>query len=157
MAEQTSEEFETPDRSGIPDITRAHVSEMESSNADGVWVRAGMAHMLVRTIGRKSGKEHKVALPYWLDGDERPIVVASYAGADVHPAWFHNLADKTANPELFCRFQHEDFWAEVVILDGEEYASIWEALTRDRPFYCDYQKLTERRLPLVRFVKKRGA
>ena len=157
MADQKSDEFETPDRSGIPDITRAHVAEMESSSADDVWVRAGMAHMLVRTIGRKSGKEHKVALPYWLDEGGFPVVVASYAGAEVHPAWFHNLSDKKANPELFCRFQHGDFWAEAVILDGDEYARTWEALTADRPFYRDYQGLTTRRLPLVRFVKTRGA
>lgn len=157
MADQTSEEFETPDRAGIPDLTRAHVSEMDASNDDSVWVKAAMAHMLVRTVGRKSGKEHRVALPYWMDANGAPVVVASYAGADVHPAWFHNLADKTANPELFCRFQHEDFWADAEILDGEEYATIWEALTTDRPFYRDYQELTERRLPLVRFVKTRGA
>ena len=157
MADQTSEKFETPERSGIPDSTRAHVGQMEASNADEVWVLAAMAHMMVHTVGRKSGKLHKVALPYWFDEGGAPIVVASYAGADSHPAWFHNLADKTANPELFCRFQHEDFWAEADILDGDDYAKVWEALTTDRPFYRDYQNLTERRLPLIRFVKKRSA
>ena len=157
MADQTSEKFQTPDRSGIPDLTRAHVSEMEASNADDVWVKAAMAHMLVHTTGRKSGKLHKVALPYWVDEGGSPVVVASYAGADTHPAWFHNLADKKANPELFCRFQHEDFWADADILDGEEYETVWEALTTDRPFYRDYQGLTERRLPLIRFVAKRAA
>jgi len=157
MADQRSEKFKTPDRAGIPDTTRAHVAEMEASRADGVWVKAAMAHMLVRTLGRKSGKEHKVALPYWVDESGCAIVVASFAGADFHPAWFHNLADKSANPELFCRFQHEDFWADAVILEADDHAKVWEALTTDRPFYRDYQALTERRLPLVRLVKTRAA
>ncbi|MCA9511327.1 MAG: nitroreductase/quinone reductase family protein [Myxococcota bacterium] len=157
MSDQKSEEFETPDRAAIPGITRAHVAEMEASNDDAVWVRAGMAHMLVRTLGRKSGREHKVALPYWLDAQGRPVVVGSYAGAPQHPAWYLNLADRSANPEVFCRFQHEDFWARADVLDGDEYRAVWDALTTDRAYYRDYQKLTERRLPLVRFAKLRSA
>jgi deazaflavin-dependent oxidoreductase (nitroreductase family) len=157
MADQKSDPFETPDRAGVPTSTRAHVAGMESSNADEVWVLANMKHMMIRTVGRKSGKEHKVALPYWVDETGCAIVVASYAGADFHPAWFHNLADKTANPELFCRFQHEDFYAEAEILDGDDYTKTWDAMTIDRPFYRDYQALTERRIPLIRILKKRTA
>jgi len=157
MSDQKSEEFETPDRAAIPGITRAHVAEMEASKADAVWVRAGMAHMIVRTLGRKSGREHKVALPYWLDDGGRAVVVGSYAGAPKHPAWFLNLADRGANPEVLCRFQHDDFWARADVLEGAEYQRIWDALTTDRAYYRDYQKLTERRLPLVRFVRLRSA
>ena len=154
---QRSEAFETPDRGDIPQLTRDHVARMESSADEAVWFASGMHHMLVRTLGRRSGHEHKVALPYWLDADGHRVVVASYAGAPKHPAWYLNLADKSANPELYCRDRGERFWAEAQILDGDEYARVWDALSADRPFYRDYQARTERRLPLVRLEKRRPA
>ena len=66
---RTNEEFVEPPRDEIPGISRQHVAAMETSDADEIWVMAGMRHVLLRTIGRKSGNEHKVALPYWSDPD----------------------------------------------------------------------------------------
>jgi proline iminopeptidase len=116
-----------------------------------------MKHPLVRSIGRRSGAVRKAALPYWEDDDSRPIVVASYAGAPEHPGWYLNLEDRRANPEVMVRIRDDAFWAEAQILDGAEYAEVWEMLTRDRPYYREYQARTERRIPLVRFVRKRAA
>ena len=64
---QAAEPFDEPPREEIPGISRGHVQYMESSDADEVWCIAGMHHVIVHTIGRKSGNEHKVALPYWVD------------------------------------------------------------------------------------------
>jgi len=83
--------------------------------------------------------------------------VASYAGAPAHPGWYLNLEDRRTNPEVMVRIRGESFWAEAQILDEAEYAGVWEMLTRDRPYYRDYQARTERRIPLVRFVRKRAA
>ena len=98
MSDQKAEEFETPERKDIPGITRGHVAAMEAS-VDGepeeVWVMFNMAHLLLRTIGRRSGRVHKVALPYWIDTDGSPIVVGSFAGAPKHPAWYLNLTDRS--------------------------------------------------------------
>ena len=154
---QKSEPFETPERSTIRPTTRMHVEAMESSDADAVWIQAGMHHLMLRTIGRRSGEERKAALPYWRDPDGHPIVVASYSGAKDHPLWFRNLSDRSANPEVLTRLQKERFWAKAEILEGEEYRSTWEALTADRPFYRDYQALTERTIPLVRLRALRPA
>jgi hypothetical protein len=82
---QQNEEFVEPPRDEIPGISRQHVAAMETSDADEIWVMAGMRHVLLRTIGRKSGNEHKVALPYWSDPDGHRVVVASFAGAPQHP------------------------------------------------------------------------
>ncbi len=152
---QRAEHFETPERSKIVPIMQEHVAAMESSNDESVWIGAGMRYLLLRTIGRRSGAERKVALPLWLDADGSPILVASYAGAPNHPAWYTNLADRKANPEVLCRIRERGFWAQARILDGDEYVSVWEALTADRPFYRDYQALTERRIPLVRLRETR--
>ena len=155
--DQRAEVLETPDREDIPEITRQHVAALEASNDEAVWVMSRMRFVVLRTLGRRSGREHKVALPYWKDADGHPIVVASYAGAPHHPAWYHNLADKDANPEVLCQVQGGPFWAEAVILDAEDYEAIWADLAADRPFYQDYQNRCERRIPLVRLLEKRPA
>ena len=154
---QRAEHFETPERSEIVPTMREHMAAMESSNDESVWIGAGMRYLLLRTIGRRSHAERKVALPFWKDADGLPVVVASYAGAPSHPAWYTNLADRKANPEVLCRMRDRRFWAEAQILEGEEYTAVWEALTADRPFYRDYQKLTQRRIPLVRLRETRPA
>ena len=154
---QANEPFVEPPRSEIPAITKLHVGLMEESDDDVVWIAAGMEHLLLRTIGRRTGTEHKVALPFWRDPDGRRVVVASFAGAPEHPSWYLNLSDRAANPEVLVRVQGGRFWADAEILDGDEYDRIWALLTLDRAYYVDYQTRTERRLPLVRFVELRPA
>lgn len=133
-----------------------HVAAMDTSDADEVWTAAGMKHLTLRTIGRKSGKEHRVALPYWRDPDGHRVVVASYSGAPRSPAWYFNLADRDANPEVHVKEQHDSYWAEAHVLDGDDYLATWDALTADRPFYKNYQVRTSRRIPLIRLVRLRS-
>jgi deazaflavin-dependent oxidoreductase (nitroreductase family) len=130
---------------------------MESSDADDAWVWVNMHHVLLHTIGRRSGTEHKVALPYWLDVEGRRVIVASFAGAEKDPAWFLNLADKGANPEVKVRVQGGLWWMDAQILDGDEYDDTWAALIADRPHYEDYKAKTARKIPLVRLVERRPA
>jgi deazaflavin-dependent oxidoreductase (nitroreductase family) len=154
---QSNEEFVEPPRDEIPGISRQHVAAMELSDADEVWVVAGMRHVLVRTIGRKSGDEHKVALPYWSDPDGHRVVVASFAGAPQHPSWYLNLTDRTANPELLVLDQGHRFWADAQVLNGSEYDDTWAGLIADRAYYANYQTRTDRTIPLVRLAELRPA
>jgi deazaflavin-dependent oxidoreductase (nitroreductase family) len=157
VTSQRSSEFGTPSRDEIVGISAQHVAMMEASDSDGAWVWVNMHHVLLHTVGRKSGNVHKVALPYWLDADGTRIVVASFAGAEKDPAWFLNLADKRANPEVKIRVQGGLFWAEAKILTGAEYDATWAALIADRPHYDDYRAKTSRQIPLVRLVELREA
>ena len=154
---QQNEEFVEPTRDEIPAISRGHVAAMEATDDDAAWVIAGMHHVVLRTIGRRSGNEHKVALPFWADEAGRPVVVASFSGAPKHPSWYVNLAARSANPEVLVRRQHALYWSVPEILEGDEYARIWAGLTADRPYYNDYQSRTERKLPLVRLGVTRPA
>jgi deazaflavin-dependent oxidoreductase (nitroreductase family) len=154
---QRNEPFTEPPREVIPDISRRHVQSMEASVDSPAWVGAGQQHIILRTIGRKTGREHKVALPMWLDPDGHIIVVASFAGSPHHPHWYLNLCDRTANPEVLVRTRQRSFWAEVQILEGEEYDRIWAALTTDRAYYRNYQTRTTRKIPLVRLIERRPA
>lgn len=154
---QKSEPFEEPPREQIPVRTREHVAAMEASDADEIWFVAGMHHLMLCTVGRRSGEVKKAALPYWRDAGGHPIVVASYAGSPKHPAWYLNLSDREANPEVLVRTQHEAWWAEAQDLEGDDYRRTWDAMVLDRPFYVDYQSRTTRKLPLIRLVKRRPA
>jgi len=154
---QQNEAFVEPPGDEIPGISRQHVAAMEGSDADEVWVMAGMRHVLLRTVGRRSGKEHKVALPYWSDPNGHRVVVGSFAGAPQHPSWYLNLTDRSANPELLVNDQGRRFWAHAQVLGDAEYDKMWAGLIEDRPFYANYQTRTDRRIPLVRLVEIRPA
>jgi len=154
--QKVEQQWDTPSYEEIPEITKGHVAAMEGSDADEVWNVAGMQHILIETVGRKSGTTHKIALPTWTDPEGRRIVAASFAGHPNHPAWFLNLRDRK-EPEVRCRVQGKSFWSAPEILDGDEYERIWELFTADRAWYVDYQAKTDRRIPLVRLPETRPA
>jgi len=150
--------WETPSHEEIIGLTKSHVEAMEKFDIDEVWVQAGMHHVLMKTIGRKSGKEHKIALPYWCDPDGVRVVVASFAGHEKNPSWFVNLRDGDANPEIHIKVQDGEFYSVPDILeDGPEHDRIWELLCEDRAWYREYQKKTDRTIPLVRLPETRKA
>jgi deazaflavin-dependent oxidoreductase (nitroreductase family) len=134
-----------------------HVAAMLASHEGQAWGQPWMRNLLLRTVGRRSGRQHDVALPYWEDLEDQKYVVASFSGAPARPAWFLNLSDRTANPEVWVKEQGSTYWAEAQVLEGEEHERIWRQLTVDRPHYNDYQAGCERRMSLVRLVPTRPA
>ena len=154
-ASQANKPFREPPRWTVRWITRAQVFVYEHSNGRIGASAAGMRHLLLRATGRRSGRSSTVCLPYWLDPENRRIVVASYGGAPRNPAWFHNVADRGANPEVVVRDRDRVFWSIAEVLKGSERDELWAHLVADRPFYADYQTRTERTIPLVRLVELR--
>jgi deazaflavin-dependent oxidoreductase (nitroreductase family) len=147
-------EWETPSHAEIIEISKGHVAGLEMTDDDAVWCVAGMHHVLLHTIGRKSGKDHKVALPFWRDADGHRIVVGSFAGATKDPSWVLNLRDRDANPRVKVRVQNGMFWSEHQVLDaGDERDALWASMLADRAWYADYQAKTERTIPLVRLAE----
>ncbi len=142
--------WETPSHSEIVELTKAHVDAMDQMDDDIVWVQAGMHHVQITTVGRKSGKEHRVALPTWNDRAGHRIVVASFAGAEKHPSWFLNLRDREPGAMIRCKVQSGAFLSAAEVLEGEERDQVWEQLCADRAWYRDYQAKTDRKIPLVR-------
>ena len=149
---QRIEQFwDTPTHDQIVEISHAHVEALEASNEDNVWQQVGMHHIILTTIGRRSGKEHKCALPIWRDEDGHRIVVGSFAGADKEPDWLANLRDKASNSEVKIRTQNSEYISTPEILEGLERDLLWNQLCEDRAWYNDYQERTERVIPLIRF------
>ncbi|HEY2430870.1 MAG TPA: nitroreductase/quinone reductase family protein [Acidimicrobiales bacterium] len=157
MSQRIEQSWTTPSQDEIPVLSRAHVEAMEASDSDAIWNQVGMPHLLLRTIGRRSGREHKVALPTWRDPEGVRVVVASFAGAPSHPAWFVNLRDREANPEVWCKVREGAYWSVPEILSGAERDRVWALLTADRAWYDDYQARTARAIPLVRLPETRPA
>lgn len=141
----------TPPHWLIPWISRTHVVLYKLSTGKVGGHVAGMPCILLRTIGRRSGKPHTVCLSYLPDGDSM-IVVGSYGGGEHHPAWFHNLQ---ANPEAIVRDRERVFWATAETLTGAERNSAWDARITSAPRYAHYQELTDREIPLVRLSYSR--
>lgn len=148
--QRLEQNWETPALEDIPGISRAHVAALETTDDDAVWTPNGQHLVVLTTVGRRSGTEHKVALPLWWDPEGVRVVVASFAGARGHPAWYVNLADRSANPTVAVRAQGHAYRSVPDILDGDAYRRTWDLLTADRAWYLDYQAKTERRIPLVR-------
>ena len=105
-----------------------------------------MPCILLRTVGRRSGKPHTVCLSYLPDGDSM-VVVGSFGGADRHPAWYHNVL---ANPEVTVQNRGRVFTATAETLTGAEREAVWEARIAGAPRYARYQERTDREIPLVR-------
>jgi deazaflavin-dependent oxidoreductase (nitroreductase family) len=102
-------------------------------------------HLLLKTIGRKSGQTRITPLIYGDIGGE-VVIVASKGGADVHPAWYLNI--KSA-PEVAYQIGGQAFrspWREP---QGKERGEIWAFMETIYPPYKQYQMQTERTIPLV--------
>lgn len=151
--DQRAEVKRTPPRWLIPWITRLQAWAYETTRGRLGASAKQMNHLLLRGVGRRSGKKFVVCLPYWMDDDGQRIVVASFAGAPRHPAWYHNVKDTNANPTVTIRDAKEVFPARTEIIDGEEYERLWGRICADRPFYARYQAQTGRRIPLVRILE----
>lgn len=101
--------------------------------------------LLLTTTGRKSGERFIFPLFYGKTGDSY-IVVASKGGAPQHPSWYRNIL---ANPEVEIQVGTVTLKARARTAVGEERARLWEEALKFWPPYADYQRKTEREIPVV--------
>jgi deazaflavin-dependent oxidoreductase (nitroreductase family) len=106
----------------------------------------GAPLVLMTTTGAKSGAQRTNPVVYFKDGD-RVYVIASYAGADNHPAWYHNLK---ANPELTVEIGTDKYEAKATqVADEAERDRLYAQAVAQMPGFGDYEKKTTRRIPVV--------
>ncbi|BBY20935.1 F420H(2)-dependent quinone reductase [Mycobacterium stomatepiae] len=116
---------------------------MESGGTDGTDMQ-GMPVILLTTVGAKSGKLRKTPLMR-VEHDGEYAVVASLGGAPKHPVWYYNIV-KNPRVELQDGTVTRDYDARE--LTGDEKAVWWERAVAAYPPYADYQKKTERQIPV---------
>lgn len=101
--------------------------------------------LLLTTTGRKSGARYIFPLFYGSDGGAY-FVIASKGGAPEHPGWYRNIL---ANPEVALQVGTKHLKARARTATGEERARLWEKSLEFWPPYADYQKKTDREIPVV--------
>ena len=105
----------------------------------------GTQCLLLFTKGRKSGEERIMPLIYAED-EGRYVIVASKGGHPEHPAWYLNLRDQdTAEAQVW----GERFAIRAHDAQGEERERLWEKMNGEWPDYAEYQKKTDREIPVV--------
>lgn len=101
--------------------------------------------LLLTTTGRKSGEPRSLPLIYGEIGDSY-VVIASKGGMPDHPLWFRNLEFQ---PECEIQVGALQAPARSRIAEGDERARLWAQMVELYPPYVDYQKSTERTIPVV--------
>jgi deazaflavin-dependent oxidoreductase (nitroreductase family) len=101
--------------------------------------------LLLTTAGRKSGEKYVFPLFYGKDGN-RYFIVASKGGAPEHPGWYKNIL---ANPEVEVQVGTQKLKARAHTVSGAERAKLWDEAVKFWPPYTDYQRKTQREIPVV--------
>ena len=116
---------------------------MSSGGTQGTDLR-GMPVILLTTIGAKTGKLRKTPLMR-VEHNGEYAIVASLGGAPKNPVWYYNVS-KNPHVELQDGTATGDFRAREVF--GDEKATWWERAVAAYPDYADYQRKTDREIPV---------
>jgi deazaflavin-dependent oxidoreductase (nitroreductase family) len=122
------------------DPAKAHDWDSSSLGGPGV-----LPTLLLTTTGRNSGEPRSLPLIYGNLGDSYAII-ASKGGMPTHPLWYRNLE---ANPRCELMVGAKAVTATARTAEGEERQKIWDQMAKIYPPYLDYQKATERTIPVV--------
>ncbi len=128
---------------------RNQVELYESSGGTEGTSLNGLAVIIVTNKGRKTGAIRKTPLMRVADGDNY-VLVASRGGAPTHPVWYYNVK---AEPlvELQDGPDKADYLAREV--SGDEKAVWWDRAVAAYPDYADYQRKTDREIPVFVLTK----
>jgi deazaflavin-dependent oxidoreductase (nitroreductase family) len=100
--------------------------------------------LLLTTTGAKSGQPRVSPLAYFRI-DDKLLILGSFAGADVNPAWVHNLR---ANPGAHIEIGNESSDVTARELPSEERDELFSAITAAAPGFAEYQAKTDRIIPV---------
>lgn len=104
----------------------------------------GRPIILLTTVGAKSGKLRKTPLMR-VEHQGEYAVVASLGGAPKHPVWYFNIKQ---NPRVELQDKTTTLEYDAREVFGEEKAQWWERAVEAYPDYAEYQKKTDREIPV---------
>jgi F420H(2)-dependent quinone reductase len=105
--------------------------------------------LMLTTKGRKTGRARTTPVLYLQDGADF-IIVASFGGNDMHPAWYLNL-EHCPEAEVTVKGERRRILARKV--SAEEKTFIWPRLVELYPQFTSYQRRTSREIPLMRLSR----
>lgn len=103
--------------------------------------------LLLHTVGAKTGQPRTSTLSYARDGDSY-LIVASNAGSDRYPAWYHNLRK---HPECETNIGPKRFavTARRITPEDADYPRLWQLANKNNANrYNGYQRQTSRPIPI---------
>ena len=104
----------------------------------------GLPVVVVTNRGAISGKLRKTPVMR-VEHDGVYAMVASKGGAPEHPAWYRNVVE---DPHVEVQDGPARWDAVAREITGDEKAAWWERAVAAYPPYADYQKATDREIPV---------
>jgi deazaflavin-dependent oxidoreductase (nitroreductase family) len=122
---------------GIINQFRANAGQVDGEHQ-------GANLLLLTTTGAKSGQPRLVPLAYQRI-DDKMLIVGAYGGAEIDPAWVHNLR---AEPRAHIEVGTESFDVIARELPPGERDEMFPKIIAAAPGVADYQAKTSRVIPL---------
>ena len=122
------------------DPVKAHDWDSTSLGGPGI-----LPTLLLTTTGRTSKEPRSLPLIYGNHGDSY-VIIASKGGMPEHPLWFRNLE---ADPKCKLQVGAKSVSGVARVAEGDEREQIWKMMAKIYPPYLDYQKATDRTIPVV--------
>ena len=132
---------EQPDVSGNSEI----IDEFRANGGKVGGPFEGATLLLLHTSGAKSGKE-RINPVMTFDFDGKLLIVGSYAGADVDPAWLHNLR---AHPDAHIEIGTDAYDVRARELPADERDAVYPRIVEQAPGFRGYQSKTDRIIPVI--------
>ncbi|MCV7399185.1 nitroreductase family deazaflavin-dependent oxidoreductase [Mycobacterium fragae] len=133
-----------PDAETLKAFNKSIVDEFRAHDGKVGGQFEGANLLLLTTTGAKSGQPRTAPLAHFrVDG--KLIIVGSFAGSDINPAWVHNLR---ANPSAHVEIGNESFDVIARELPAAERDELFPKITAAAPGFAEYQSKTTRVLPL---------
>ena len=130
------------------------VLRLINKNAAGRFRRTGkmlgFSGLILRTVGARSGAERSSPVGWWPGPGGSWLIVAAANGAARNPAWYHNIAAHPDQVQIEMGGSRIRVTAEQ--LHGAERAEAWRQIAAAAPRFAQYQRKTDRELPVIRLV-----
>jgi deazaflavin-dependent oxidoreductase (nitroreductase family) len=114
----------------------------------------GLNALILTTVGARSGAERAHPVGWFPGQDGGWLIVASAAGAARNPAWYHNIAAHPDQVKIELDGRTVPVTAEQ--LHGAERDQAWLQITAAAPRFAQYQRKTDRELPIIRLTSRPG-
>ena len=135
---------QTPDPVELKGFNAQVVAEFRANEGKVGGPFEGADLLLLTTTGAKSGQPRVSPLACQrIDG--RMLIIGSYRGADIDPAWVHNLR---ANPQARVEVGTDAYDVTARELPPDERAPAWAQIVAVAPGFGEYQANTSRIIPL---------
>jgi deazaflavin-dependent oxidoreductase (nitroreductase family) len=133
-------------------MSRAHGGIYRTGGGRVLGRVAGMPVLLLTTTGRRSGKLRTATLTYFREGGDI-LVIGSFGGSDLPPAWWLNL-QRDPRASVLIRGTTSKVTARTAT--AEERDRLWPLVAETHPGYARYQKRTRRPIPMVLLTPEGG-